>query len=571
MSAQFTVASLRSGAFPSSIVTLGDLGQWLEANGTLHLQRRREMQSAINTVCRALGIDPSVVPAEPRQLRPRLSKLTPAMAGVSLRRWSNAKSLLLKALKYAGLKSMAGRSREPLAPEWEALRGLLPDRHFQSGLSRFMSYCTEQGIAPAAATDRTFVQFGGELENNSLLARNPAGVHRDSCKLWNRAVETIPGWPQVLVSVPDRRRDFALSLDAFPSSFRIDLEKFLAQGGDPDVFADSYSKPVAESTLRNRRQYILMAATALVRSGVSLSKIIDLNVLVDITNVKSLLRLLHERAGNKSNNAIYHIATLLKTIARHYLRRPPETIDHLRDLCKKLKPTSEAFTEKNRRCLRQFTDQKKLLALLTLPERVLAQVARRDELRRRDAVRVEFAIATAILTNIPIRIENLTGLRLDRHLQMFADRSLLSISVEETKNNVAIDQELPPQLVRQIQVYLRKYRPILLEGPEPWLFPGENGGRRPNAGFGQQLSKFLAKEVGIVMTPHQFRHLAAKLYLDQHPDGFETVRRLLGHKSIETTMRNYRELEAALAGKRYAALLDGLLSDLPKSAMHEGL
>lgn len=493
------------------------------------------------------------------------------MAGVSLRRWSNAKSLLLKALKYAGLKSMAGRSREPLAPEWEALRGLLPDRHFQSGLSRFMSYCTEQGIAPAAATDRTFVQFGGELENNSLLARNPAGVHRDSCKLWNRAVETIPGWPQVLVSVPDRRRDFALSLDAFPSSFRIDLEKFLAQGGDPDVFADSYSKPVAESTLRNRRQYILMAATALVRSGVSISKIIDLNVLVDITNVKSLLRLLHERAGNKSNNAIYHIATLLKTIARHYLRRPPETIDHLRDLCKKLKPTSEAFTEKNRRCLRQFTDQKKLLALLTLPERVLAQVARRDELRRRDAVRVEFAIATAILTNIPIRIENLTGLRLDRHLQMFADRSLLSISVEETKNNVAIDQELPPQLVRQIQVYLRKYRLILLEGPEPWLFPGENGGRRPNAGFGQQLSKFLAKEVGIVMTPHQFRHLAAKLYLDQHPDGFETVRRLLGHKSIETTMRNYRELEAALAGKRYAALLDGLLSDLPKSAMHEGL
>jgi hypothetical protein len=60
-------------------------------------------------------------------------------------------------------------------------------------------------------------------------------------------------------------------------------------------------------------------------------------------------------------------------------------------------------------------------------------------------VRVEFAIATAILTNIPIRIENLTGLRLDRHLQMFADRSLLSISVEETKNNVAIDQELSPQ------------------------------------------------------------------------------------------------------------------------------
>jgi len=118
-SAQLASASLRPGSFPS-IVTLADLGQWLEADGTLHPQRRREMKSAINTVCRALGQDPNVLPAEPRQLRPRLSKLTPAMASVSARRWSNTKSLLLKALKCAGLKSMAGRSREPLAPEWEA-------------------------------------------------------------------------------------------------------------------------------------------------------------------------------------------------------------------------------------------------------------------------------------------------------------------------------------------------------------------------------------------------------------------------------------------------------------------
>ncbi len=63
------------------------------------------------------------------------------------------------------------------------------------------------------------------------------------------------------------------------------------------------------------------------------------------------------------------------------------------------------------------------------------------------------------------------------------------------------------------------------------------------------------------MTPHQFRHLAAKLYLDRHPDGFETVRRLLGHKSIETTMRFYRELESALATKRYGEFVEQLLAE----------
>src|SRR5262249_56402939 len=102
---------------------------------------------------------------------------------------------------------------------------------------------------------------------------------------------------------------------------------------------------------------------------------------------------------------------------------------------------------------------------------------------------------------------------------------------------------------------------LVIAPPPPWVFPGENGGRRPSGGFGSQLHVFIAKEAGVEMTPHQFRHLVAKLYLDRHPDAFETVRRLLGHKSVETTMRFYRELDAILAGKRYAAVLDALVDE----------
>jgi len=539
----------------TAVVTLADVLRRLEADAGLEAQRRREMESAVRTVSRALGADPSLIPAEPRHLRPKLAKLTPAMAGVSPGRWSNVKSLLLKSLKRVGLRSMAGRSRDPLAQEWEGLRALLPNRHFQSGLSRFMSFCTARDIVPAAVAPETFVQFGKELEHNSLT-RDPGGIYRDTCKIWNLAVSEIPKWPQLVVSVPDRRHNFAFSLDAFTELFRADVEKFLANGGEPDVFSDDYYKPLSKLTLRNRRQYIAMAATALVHSGIPIEQITGLNVLVEITNAKLLLEFLYERARSETNHQIYHVTTLLKTIARHHVHQPQETVDRLRKLCKALKPQTERFTEKNRHCLRQFADNKKLLALLTLPERVLAQVAKRRTLRRRDAVRVQLATATAILLNIPIRIRNLTALRPDRHLQTFGDRTFLSIASDETKNAVAIEQELPAQLARWLEIYIRKYRPVLLKTASPWLFPGENGGERPAGGFGQQITDFIAKEVGVVLTPHQFRHLAAKLFLDQHPNGFETVRRLLGHKSIETTMRHYRELEAALASKRYAAVLE---------------
>jgi integrase len=547
-------------ARPVSMKTLADVLRRLEADDGLDQRQLREMRSAVNAVCRTLGTQPDLVPAEPRQLRPKLAKLTPAIAGVSPGRWCNIKSLTLKALKRAGLKSMAGRSRDALAPDWEALRALIPDRHFQSGLCRLMSFCTERGVSPAAVTAETFAQFGLEVENYSLV-RDPGGLYRDTCKLWNRAVRTIPGWPQLKVAVPDRRRTFALTLDDFPSPFRMEVEGFLTRCAEPDVFSDSYCKPAAELTLRNRRGYILMAATALVHTGVPISQVTGLDVIVDIDHAKALLRFLYNRAGDKTNNQIYHIGTLLKTISRHYLHQPEETVAQLRNLCKKLKPENEGFTEKNRQCLRQFADLKKLANLLLLPQRVIEQVARRHQIRRRDAVRVEFAIAVGVLLNIPVRADNLAGLRLDQHLRFVGDRTFLSVPSDETKNAIRIEAELTARLVRLLQTYVEEFRHLLVGTPVPWLFPGKKGARRPSGGFGQQLTRFLAKEAGVVMTPHQFRHLAAKLFLDRHPDGFETVRRLLGHKSIETTMRYYRELESVLAGKRYAALLDELLAD----------
>lgn len=123
---------------------------------------------------------------------------------------------------------------------------------------------------------------------------------------------------------------------------------------------------MAELTLRNRRGYILMAATALVQTGVPISQITSLDVIVNIDHAKALLKFLYNLAGDKTNNQIYHIATLLKTISRHHLHQSEETVDQLRRLCKKLKPEGEGFTEKNRRCLRQFADLTKLASLLRL-------------------------------------------------------------------------------------------------------------------------------------------------------------------------------------------------------------
>ncbi len=67
------------------------------------------------------------------------------------------------------------------------------------------------------------------------------------------------------------------------------------------------------------------------------------------------------------------------------------------------------------------------------------------------------------------------------------------------------------------------------------LFVSEGGRRKTQATLTIQIIRAIAEHVGIHMTPHQFRHFAADLYLKEHPEGFQNVTDLLGHSWAKTT------------------------------------
>ena len=58
------------------------------------------------------------------------------------------------------------------------------------------------------------------------------------------------------------------------------------------------------------------------------------------------------------------------------------------------------------------------------------------------------------------------------------------------------------------------------------------------------------------MTPHQFRHLAATLFLETFPGHYEELRQLLGHSSFEIT-RRYSGNVQGRAARRYQDLVMG--------------
>ena len=84
------------------------------------------------------------------------------------------------------------------------------------------------------------------------------------------------------------------------------------------------------------------------------------------------------------------------------------------------------------------------------------------------------------------------------------------------------------------------------------LFPNRSGGgARQSTNLGQNLTDEIYRQSGLRMNPHLFRHFAAYLYLRERPGDFETVRRMLRHKKLETTMTFYAELSNKWAHGHY--------------------
>jgi integrase len=72
------------------------------------------------------------------------------------------------------------------------------------------------------------------------------------------------------------------------------------------------------------------------------------------------------------------------------------------------------------------------------------------------------------------------------------------------------------------------------------------------------VTRAVRQGTGIALHPHLFRHITGKLLLDELPGDQGTIQRLLGHKSIRTTMTTYTGAETRAAIRRYDEVVLGL-------------
>jgi integrase len=163
------------------------------------------------------------------------------------------------------------------------------------------------------------------------------------------------------------------------------------------------------------------------------------------------------------------------------------------------------------------------------------------------------AVAIEILLMAPVRMSNLVKLDIERNLVRPGPGKALHIVIdaEEVKNREPLEYPLPPESIDVLERYIREFRSHLTSAGNTALFPGIGSGPKNQAFFGTQISRTVRANTGLRVHPHLFRHIAAKLFLDANPGAYEVVRRVLGHRSIDTTTGFYTGLETPAAVRHF--------------------
>lgn len=216
------------------------------------------------------------------------------------------------------------------------------------------------------------------------------------------------------------------------------------------------------------------------------------------------------------------MAEALTQVAREWVKADATVLTELTCLTGKVPMPLAGPTDKNNLALRQFDDPDVVRRLHSLPGRLWAQVKRDPKRSFRTLAKAQAALGIGMLIYLPIRLENLTALEFGVHL-------LLQQNPKAISSLVLAADRIPRSLSR----------PRFSAGVPTGFFVRADGKPKGQATVAYFITTYLSKQAGIVLTAHQFRHLNAKVILDAEPGSFETVKQLLGHKSLKTTVGFY--------------------------------
>lgn len=484
-------------------------------------------------------------------------------------------------------------------------------------LRPFMIWCIARGKGPSDVRNDDIVPYIEDAEQRRAHKVSKYRRAQNVRRAWNFAVQRIPGWPSLILSL-DARRDYA-SFGAVKGDRVISFERsryhpalvaevkrycdnggFLYGGaielaGKPShqqkvssrlarlnaalsgealiPYPTRRLKRLAPKTLYFHSRLIYRTAAALHTSGHA--DVAQLKSIADVITPQAAAVLADhlcadwkpgERPGPYAADSVETLCSIAKRCGINF--SVPE-IMVLRELVHELLRDVEIthdLSARNLRRLSQFDDERVFAMLVALPDVVMRELeedrAAGGLLTLKKARRAEAAVAIDILNTLPIRIGSLSALDLTRNFAAPWRRGAhgkLIVFGDQEKNEKRLEARLSPRTWRLITLHCDHYRPILPGADKSTLlFPARTStGYTWPSQLADNITRLVKQRLKVHITVHLWRHVMGSR-LHEKSDRSDDGQRLLGHVSGSAATKSYIRVRTNEAAERLRQLTDAV-------------
>ncbi len=555
-------------AHASNQLSMADVRNKLIKSNAFTERKRRRIDNSLNSLWRYSGIPLENIPATMPGLTAVVSKIEPAAHCIGRPTIINMRNHVMHALKHTGaVPELEGyrERRKPLSPAWQLVFKRIDGLNQKASLWSFIHYLNEKDIAPRQVRDEDLQRFSEYLKATSPRPDQHNLIRQIATK-WNNISGQAPDIGLLSLAKPaSRLRRLPHSMSDFPQSFQQSVEKYAHWLARSDVFDEhSRRRKLAQSTIGNYLRRIHRFASHLAVSGVAISDFKDLSILIDLKNFKTIVHSLQASDKSAQQAETFHSSLTLLQIAR-WLKISDDKLEKLSRQQKQVPFPKMTMTKKNKKLVSQFDDPAVYKRLVEAPGTIWKKMLQDKRMGARSRLaHAQAALGLAILTSMPLRLANLTNLKLGEHILLRPGGvSSLIISAEEMKAQQAIEFDIPPAIATMLTEYFAVIIPKAAGTNLVSLFSRADGGAKGFAQVRYLVQTYFKEYVGFHMNPHAFRHLSAKIILDANPGAHALVQELLGHQSIETSTAFYAGISSRRAGRHHQHLIADFIAKQP--------
>ncbi len=173
----------------------------------------------------------------------------------------------------------------------------------------------------------------------------------------------------------------------------------------------------------------------------------------------------------------------------------------------------------------------------------------------------------ALLAARPVRLKNLTAIKIGHHLIRSDDVYWLVFEASEVKNQRHIEVPIPDVLTPYIDDYLAHHRPRLLQGNQSdRLWISRFGGDLTGNSIRRQIKLHTEAAFGKAIYPHLFRDCAATSIAIHDPEHVWITANILGHNTLATSQKYYDQSRMLEAGRHYQSTIADLRRTVSEEA-----